>query len=136
MVIDQQSFQLSTVQHFIAQSFSLSPSVIIIGLNHFPASGDFCLLLITFANSLDPDQVRQYPICLTLMVFLKSFLKMSIFKKQSTDDKKACKITQHAKSYIVLKGTENTTPPNSQGSCSRLDMLGRFSASLKERQLW
>ena len=25
-------------------------------LNSFPASGKFCYLLITFANSLDPDQ--------------------------------------------------------------------------------
>ena len=38
----------------------------------FPASGDFCHLLITFANSLDPDQARQnvgpdlVPKCLTL----------------------------------------------------------------------
>ena len=28
-------------------------------LNSFPASGDFCPLLITFANSLDPDQAQQ-----------------------------------------------------------------------------
>ena len=27
--------------------------------NSFPASGDFCHLLITFANNLDPDQARQ-----------------------------------------------------------------------------
>ena len=27
--------------------------------NSLPASGDFCHLLITFANSLDPDQARQ-----------------------------------------------------------------------------
>ena len=27
--------------------------------NSLPASGDFCCLLITFANSLDPDQDRQ-----------------------------------------------------------------------------
>ena len=36
-----------------------------------PASGDYCHLLITFANSLDPDQARQNvgpdldPNCLT-----------------------------------------------------------------------
>ena len=41
-------------------------------LNSFPAGGDFCRLLITFANSLDPDQARQNvrpdldPNCLTL----------------------------------------------------------------------
>ena len=39
--------------------------------NSMPASGDFCHLLITFANSLDPDQARQNvwpdldPNCLT-----------------------------------------------------------------------
>ena len=27
--------------------------------NSLPAKGDFCCLLITFANSLDPDQARQ-----------------------------------------------------------------------------
>ena len=27
--------------------------------NSFPASGDFCHLLITFANSLDTDQARK-----------------------------------------------------------------------------
>ena len=38
----------------------------------FPASGDFCRLLITFANSLDLDQARHFvgsyldPNCLTL----------------------------------------------------------------------
>ena len=42
-------------------------------------------LLITFANSLDLDQARQNvrpdldPNCLTLMVFLKYFLKKLIF---------------------------------------------------------
>ena len=41
-------------------------------LNSFPASVGFCRLLITFANSLDPDQARQNvgpdldPNCLTL----------------------------------------------------------------------
>ena len=38
----------------------------------FPASGNFCRLLIIFSNSLDPDQARQNvgpdvdPNCLTL----------------------------------------------------------------------
>ena len=41
-------------------------------LNFFLASGNFCCLLITFANSLDPDQDQQNvcpdldPKCLTL----------------------------------------------------------------------
>ena len=52
-------------------------------LNSFPASGDFCRLLITFANSLDPDQARQNvgpdldPNCLTLWWYSwKIFLKL------------------------------------------------------------
>ena len=28
-------------------------------VHYFPTSGDFCCLLIIFANSLDPDQARQ-----------------------------------------------------------------------------
>ena len=34
----------------------------------------------------------------TLMVFLKDFFEKVDFKEKSADDKKACKITQHAKS--------------------------------------
>ena len=48
------------------------------GFNSFLASSDFCCLLITFANSLDPDQDQQNvqpdlePNRLTLLiVFLK-----------------------------------------------------------------
>ena len=33
--------------------------------NSLPASSDFCNLLITFANSLDPDQAQHDPKCLT-----------------------------------------------------------------------
>ena len=45
--------------------------------NSCPASGDFCHLLITFANSLDPDQDQQNlrpdldPNCWTLIVCKK-----------------------------------------------------------------
>ena len=58
-----------------------------------------CGLLIIFPNSLDPDQARQDvgpdldPNCLSLIVFLKDFL---LILKKSAEDKKACKITQHA----------------------------------------
>ena len=51
------------------------------------AKPNFCCLLITFANSLDPDQVRQNvgpdldPNCLTLMVFLKEFFEKINFEK-------------------------------------------------------
>ena len=45
---------------------------ILITFLFFPTSGDFCNLLIIFANSLDPDQAQQNvgpdldPNCLTL----------------------------------------------------------------------
>ena len=45
--------------------------------NSLSARSDFCCLLVTFANSLDPDQVRQNvrpdlgPNCLTLKWYLK-----------------------------------------------------------------
>ena len=55
---------------------SVSPSVCLSirmsSLKLFPPSGDFYRLLLTFANSLDPDQARQNvgpdldPNCLTL----------------------------------------------------------------------
>ena len=40
----------------IPQSFSLGGKCGIEFINSFLASGNFCWLLITFANSLDPDQ--------------------------------------------------------------------------------
>ena len=68
----------------------------------FLARGDFCHLLITFANSLDPDQGRQIvgpdldQNCLTLMVFLKeSFEKVNFEKYQQTMTK------QDAKRYVI-----------------------------------
>ena len=51
---------------------TLSRTIIAPDTNSFPVSGNFCRLLITFANSLDPDQARQNvgpdldPNCLTL----------------------------------------------------------------------
>ena len=57
---------------YIKVSFLDFFSVCISAVNSFPASGDFCRLLITFANSSDPDQARQNvgpdldPNCLTL----------------------------------------------------------------------
>ena len=62
--------------------------------NSFPASGDFCPLLITFANSLVPYQARQNvepdldPNCLTLMVYLKDFFLEKVnFKKKNRRQK-------------------------------------------------
>ena len=62
----------------------------------FLASGDFCCLLKTFANSLDSD--TECPswsgskLLDTLIFFWKNFLKKLIWKKISRR-----KITQHAK---------------------------------------
>ena len=50
-------------------------------INSFPASGDFCHLLIIFANSLDPDQARKdharsgSKLFDTLKGFLKDFFE-------------------------------------------------------------
>ena len=56
---------------------------------NFPASGDFCRLLITFANSLDPNQARQnvgpdlVPNCLTFWWYsYKIFFEKVNFKKK------------------------------------------------------
>ena len=78
-------------------------------LNSFLASGNFCRLLITFENSLDPDQAQQNvrpdldPSCLThtLMVFVKNFLEKAGFWKTSADDKKHAKLPSR-KSKILL----------------------------------
>ena len=57
--------------------------------NSFHAGGDFCRLLITFTNSLDPDQDRHVgpdldPNRLALKVFQKRiFCKKLILKKDS-----------------------------------------------------
>ena len=51
-------------------------------------------LLITFANSLNPDQTRQNvrpdldPNCLTLRVFLKEFFEIVDFEKNEQTAKK------------------------------------------------
>ena len=55
-----------------------------------------CRLLITFANSLDPDQDKQNvdpdldPNCLCRTLFLKKFEKVN-FEKKSADDKENMK---------------------------------------------
>ena len=73
--------------------------------NSFLARGDFCRLLLNFANSLDPDQDQrnvgpdldpnQFD---TLTVFLKeSFEKVNLEKKSADDNKK------HGKYYPACK---------------------------------
>ena len=78
--------------------------------NSFTASGHFCHLLITFANSLDTDQARQNvgpdlnPNCLTLWwyslkIFSKKFKKK---KKNPRTTKKHAKLPSMQRVKIVL----------------------------------
>ena len=59
-----------------------------------PASGKFYCLLITYANSLDPDQDRQNvgpdldPNRWTLMIFMKLFFEKVDFEKITRRQKK------------------------------------------------
>ena len=52
-----------------------------------PASSEFCGLLATFANSLDPDLSRHSvrpdldPSCLTLLLFLNEYFEKVMLKK-------------------------------------------------------
>ena len=61
-------------------------------------SACFCHLLITFANSLEPDQARQnvWPDLDPNFLTLKDCLEKKIIL--NTDDKKSLKITQHTNS--------------------------------------
>ena len=87
--------QSSSEKMSTSKGKNLLPVLSPLKVNSFPAVGDFCLLLINFANSLDPDQAWQNvgpdldPNCLTLWWYSwKIFLKKLILKK-FTDDKKA-----------------------------------------------
>ena len=55
---------------------------------------NFCRLLITFENNLDPDQVQHF----AGPDVDPSWPKTLILKNNSADNKKACKISQNAKS--------------------------------------
>ena len=61
--------------------------------NSYLASGDFCHLLITFANSLELDQDRQNvgpdldPNCFTMIVFRKIFFEQVYFEKSQQTTK-------------------------------------------------
>ena len=46
-------------------------------------SFNFCPLLLTFANSLDPDQDQHFD---TLKVFLEDLIEKVNFEKKSADD--------------------------------------------------
>ena len=53
-----------------------------------------CHLMITFSNSLDLYQAQQS----TLMVILKEIILKKLILKKYADGKKACRISQHARS--------------------------------------
>ena len=79
--------------------------------NLFLTNGQFCHLLIGFANRLDPDQdwlnvcPDLDPNSLTL-VFQNVFLKKAYFEKKQQQQlkPKMWKSTQHAKSYVTIIG--------------------------------
>ena len=89
---------------------------------HHSLSACHCHLLITFANSLDPDQARQNfrsdlnPKCLTMTAFLKWFLKKVNFKKPSIWQKKHAKLLRsgprkhHSWSEFKLFGHSELIP--------------------------
>ena len=101
----------------------------LLSLNSFLADDDHCRLLITFANSLDPDQVRQKvspdldpkPLGF-LIAFLKELFEKNNFDKKSTDNKSmencpACKDTSlHSIDVygpLVLTSESLDKPPHS-----------------------
>ena len=56
----------------------------------FHASGDFCRLLLTFANSLDPDQARQnvgFDLISTRLYSKKNHFENGIFEKHQQTTK-------------------------------------------------
>ena len=67
--------------HIFIKPYNDDLHQIVYELNYFLATGDFCHLLINYANSLDPDQDRQnnsgFKPFETLMVFLKVFFFLS-----------------------------------------------------------
>ena len=108
---------------FASHVISISKELIYIAISSFLARDDFCHLLITFANSSDPDQDRQY-VCanpdsnrLTLIIFLKYFLKRVIIEKRqqttikSLENYPACKelITTCASKAVLKAPITNTT---------------------------
>ena len=74
--------------------------------NSHQMSTKVCLLLMSFANSWDPDQDRQNvgldldPTLDTLIVLLKEFFEKVDFENSEQTTKKVCKFTHHAKSWV------------------------------------
>ena len=73
-----------------------------------------CHLLITLANSLDPDQARQNvgpdldPNCLTLMVFLKEFFETVDFEKKISRRQKSMQNYPACKRLMLLTLKSNS----------------------------
>ena len=69
---------------------------VILTNNSFLAKRDFCRLLITFTNSLNPDQDRQNvgpdldPNCLTLILFLKETFERKVSRRQQKHAQFSC----------------------------------------------
>ena len=114
---------LSTKTSFLIKSFVTQYRYCILNqnilsfLNSFPASGDFCRLLITFANSLDLDQARQNvgpdldPNCLTLWWYSrKIFFKNVNLKKKHRWQKKHAELLsmQRVEQLPYLETSRNT----------------------------
>ena len=81
--------------------------------NSFLASGDFCCLLITFANNLDPDQA-WHAYCLTLLGYSwKIFFEKVNFKNKihrwpkSLQNYPACKELTFSESTKCLRKKHN-----------------------------
>ena len=71
MLFTKEYFEKSDVEKYQQMTKKIMKNYPACKVNVFLTRGDFCELLITFANSLDPDQARQYvgpgldPNCLT-----------------------------------------------------------------------
>ena len=57
--INSGRIRIIAILAFVLSLYQSRLVLVLCHLNSLLASGDFCHLLITFANSLDPDQDRQ-----------------------------------------------------------------------------
>ena len=76
------------------------------------ACDDFCCLLLTLANSLDPDpnigpglDPNGFTLCWYKMMMIKKSVDDKTPNKTKKQQRKTCKITQYAKTKIVAKSS-------------------------------
>ena len=133
------SWQKSTLARKELGFFSVLTQYRYYNINYLPASGKFCHLLITFANSLDPDQTQHSvgawsgsKVFGTLVLFLKEY-----FEKKNLEN--TCRWQKIRKSYQAcrdINGDLNMEIRNSKlSSNSFLKLwapLNPFHASLRE----